>query len=127
MPAELAQVHEDEQALMAQALVRDLDMREADAAQVADLVLNAFDGEEELDDENLSTDLRSMFYTLEEEKLLDFRREETTNDEGHVRRYFHWTIRWDEVAPEADEDEDSGDAEGSVYDELPSNAWERDA
>lgn len=125
MQVELAQTATDRQGKLAQALMRDLDMRAEDASEVAQLVLSAFDGDEELDDEELSSDLRSMFYTLEEEKLLDFRREETRNEDGHIRRYFHWAIRWDEVAPEPAEDEEDADASENVYDDLPSNAWER--
>jgi transcription initiation factor IIE alpha subunit len=125
MPAEVTLADADPTAKLAHALERDLDMRSTDAREVADLVLGAFDGEEELDDENLSTDLRSMFYTLEEEKLLDFRREETRNEDGHIRRYFHWTIRWDEVAPETGDDEGDAEGEDSVYDDLPQNAWDR--
>lgn len=109
---------------LTKALERELEMLPEDAAEISRLVLDAFGHDEELDDEELSSDLRSVFYTLEEHKLLDFRREEDRNEEGHIRRYFYWSIRWDEVTGGADDTADA-DGESTVYDELPQNAWSR--
>lgn len=111
--------------VLAKALERELEMRPDDASEVARLVLDAFGGDRELDDEELSSDLRSVFYTLEDRKLLDFRREEYRNEEGHVRRAFYWTIRWDDVAPDRNADTSTGERTGTVYDDLPQNAWNR--
>lgn len=124
MQAELAAPVTDQRDRLTKALIRELEMHRDDATEISGLVLAAFDGQEELDDEELSSDLRSVFYTLEERKLLDFRREEERNEEGHIRRYFFWSIRWDEVTAGADE---AADAEGdeTIYDELPQNAWSR--
>lgn len=110
---------------LAQALEREMDMRSNDAREIASLVLSAFAGEDELDDEELDPDLRSVFYELEEHRLLDFRREETRNEEGHIRRYFHWRIRWEEVSPDEAETDTASGEEGTVYDDLPQNAWAR--
>lgn len=116
---------DDKRVALSNALERELDMRPDDAREVAALVLDAFGGDEELDDEELSSDLRSVFYTIEDENLLDFRREEDRNEEGHLRRYFFWAIRWDEVAPDASDADDQVDEDQTVYDELPQNAWSR--
>lgn len=116
---------DDKRVVLSNALERELDMRPDDARAVAGLVLDAFGGDEELDDEELSSDLRSVFYTIEDENLLDFRREEDRNEEGHLRRYFFWTIRWDEVTPDASDTDDQADEDQTVYDELPQNAWSR--
>lgn len=118
---------DDKRAALANALERELDMHPDDAREVSGLVLSAFDGREELDDEELSSDLRSVFYTIEDQNLLDFRREEERNEEGHLRRYFFWTIRWDEVTPDAPEGDDEGAEDRTVYDDLPQNAWKRGA
>ncbi len=125
MQAQLASASTDQQGKLAKALMNALEMRAEDASEVASLVLMAFNGDEELDDEELSTDLRSMFYTLEEQKLLDFRREEFKNEDGNLRRAFYWTVRWDEVEETAKGTPATRPSHETVYDDLPSNAWDR--
>jgi hypothetical protein len=101
-------------------------MEARDARQIAQYVLSAFeDADEELDDREIDSDLRSVFYELEEHKLLDFRRETYRNEDGHKRRAFYWTIRWDEVEPDEAEETRAGEGEETVYEELPQNAWTR--
>ncbi len=124
MQAQLATRNEPHEQLT-QALKHTLGMRTGDAQEVAQLVLISFNGDDELHDDELSTDLRSMFYTLEEQKLLDFRREEYKNDEGHLRRAFYWTIRWDNVHDAAEHNQAPANAKNTVYDDLPKNAWNR--
>lgn len=125
MQVELACTARDRGEQLAQALIRELEMQPTDASEIAALVLSAFDGDEELDDDLLSPDLRSVFYTLEDRQLLDFRREEYRNEEGHIRRAFFWSIRWDQVAPDEGDGATSEEAEQTVYDELPQTAWSR--
>lgn len=124
MEAQLATLQEPHERLT-QALRNTLGMQAGDASEVAQLVLLSFNGDEELHDDELTTDLRSMFYTIEEQKLLDFRREEYKNDEGHLRRAFYWTIRWDNVEEAAQHVQSSTGSNDSVYDELPHDAWNR--
>ncbi len=125
MNATLAQRPRGPQVLLTKALIRELEMRREDAGEVAGLVLSAFGGDKELDDEELTSDLRSVFYTLEDRQLLDFRREEYRNEEGHIRRAFFWSIRWDEVAPGRGSEDAEDEEQETVYDELPQNAWQR--
>lgn len=113
------------QGQLADALEREMEMDARDARQIATHVLAAFGEEEELDDREIDSDLRSVFYALEEHKLLDFRRETYRNEDGHKRRAFFWTIRWDEVEPDEAEDASAGDGDETVYEELPQNAWTR--
>lgn len=115
------------QGLLADALEREMDMEADDARHIAGHVLAAFGDVEELDDREIDSDLRSVFYELEEHKLLDFRRETYRNEDGHKRRAFFWTIRWDEVEPDEAEDAAAGEDEDTVYEELPNNAWSRGA
>jgi hypothetical protein len=116
---------EGRQDQLADALEREMGMQAQDARQIAGHVLAAFGGAEELDDREIEQDLRSVFYELEEHKLLDFRRETYRNEEGHTRRAFYWTIRWDQVQPDEAEDASTGEGGDSVYEELPQNAWTR--
>ncbi|PSG97943.1 hypothetical protein BRD56_02845 [Thermoplasmatales archaeon SW_10_69_26] len=111
---------------LAAALARDMDMDTTDAREIASFVLAAFEGQEELDDRELDSDLRSVFYEIEEHKLLNFRRETYRNEDGHKRRAYYWTIRWDEVRPDEAADESSSESGNSVYEELPTDAWSRD-
>lgn len=115
------------QALLADALEREMEMEADDARNIAGHVLAAFGDVEELDDREIDSDLRSVFYELEEHKLLAFRRETYRNEDGHKRRAFYWTIRWDEVEPDEAEDATAGEDEDTVYEELPNNAWSRGA
>lgn len=107
------------------ALQRDLEMDPVDAEEIAAIVVSTFQGRDELDDREIGCDLRSVFYELEEHKLLEFRRETYQNEEGHKRRAFFWTIRWDEVEPDELDEGPSNEHQPTVYDELPQNAWSR--
>lgn len=120
------QQHERRTAALAQALWEDLEMDRSDAMEIAGYVIGAFQGQEELDDDHLDPDLRSIFYTLENQRLLSFRREEFRNEEGHIRRAFYWRIRWENIDTSADAQPVAGDREsGTVYEALPSDAWSR--
>lgn len=106
-----------------EALARLFDMDPEDATEVSSAVLDAFGASEELRDDTIDQDLRSLFYTLEAKKLLAFRREEYDAETGDRRRAFYWRLRMDEiqraVAPRAPE------AERDVYATLPASAWKR--
>jgi hypothetical protein len=103
------------------ALQTAFDMEADDARELGEVVLSQFEETEEVDDETLDADLRSVFYTLEAKRMLSFRREERVTEEGSNRRAFFWRLR-----PEAFE---SGRREipvqtgDDVYAELPASAW----
>ncbi len=97
-------------------------MLREDALAVAGVVEEAFQGQSELDDELLDKDTRQVFYDLQNEKILDVRREET-RDDGVARRHYLWRIREDladDVRPAAEPDP----AE-RLYRRLGDEAWER--
>lgn len=125
MPETIARTRTDRQATLAGALEREMGMDAPDAREIASVVLAAFGEGPELDDREIDSDVRSVFYELEEHKLLNFRREEYRNEDGHKRRAFFWTIRWDEVEPDAADDAEAPDEEDDVYDDLPNDAWDR--
>lgn len=103
------------------ALERAFAMEPEDAAEIADVVLERFAATEEVDDETLDAEVRSVFYTLEAKRLLSFRRAEFTREDGDRRRAFFWKLRAEALeAPQAVhvpvEDMD-------VYASLPASAW----
>lgn len=103
------------------ALERAFGMEPADAAEIAGVVLDTFADRDEVDDEMLDTELRSVFYTLEAKRMLSFRRVEITREEGDKRRAFFWRLRREALhepvrVPVMTEETD-------VYAELPASAW----
>lgn len=103
------------------ALERAFDMAPEDAAEIAEVVLGTFAEKEEVDDETIDAELRSVFYTLEAKRMLAFRREEITREAGDKRRAFYWRLR-----PEAFERAVQVPVRAEtpdVYASLPANAW----
>src|SRR5688572_1162705 len=99
-----------------------LRMLREDALAVAGVVEEAFQGKSELDDELLDKATRQVFYDLQNEKILDVRREERRED-GVDRRHYLWRIREDlplDAGPALDRDP----AE-RLYHRLADEAWER--
>lgn len=124
-----------------------------DAIAVTRLLEDLFNGRSEVDDEELSKDLRAMFYDLQAKDLLTTRREEYKSPNGKNLRAFYWAVN-----PEAIEELEAelgggpaGDGTGrpengsspngngtgpgaarvvevdGVYDALPEEAWARSA
>jgi hypothetical protein len=96
-------------------------MRE-DALAVAHVVEEAFQGRSELDDELLHKDVRQVFYDLQNEKILEVRREEVRVD-GVDRRHYLWRVR-DDVPLDAPGPAAPDPAE-RLYHRLEDEAWER--
>jgi hypothetical protein len=93
-----------------------------DALAVAKVVEEAFQGRSELDDELLHKDVRQVFYDLQNEKILEVRREEVRVD-GVDRRHYLWRLR-DEVPAEPAPGPAPDPAE-RLYARLDDEAWER--
>lgn len=94
-----------------------------DAAAVSQVVEDAFAGQSELDDDRLDKDLRQVFYSLQDEKILDIRREERTDERGEAKRHYLWRVRDDagpdEASPRVLSEEER------LYLRLRDEAWER--
>lgn len=109
------------------------DMPWDDAVDLAKQLGELFNGRREIDDEELSKDLRSMFYALQAKELLTTRREEFKSPEGKTLRAFYWTI--DEETLESIHEEmtqshverATEDDDSEVYEALPEEAWARQA
>lgn len=104
-------------------LVERMRMVREDAAAVAKVVEEAFAGSSELDDERLDKDLRQVFYSLQDEKVLDVRREER-RESGLQRRHYLWHVR-DGQVPAAAEHAQQRDDQERLYERLSDDAWER--
>ena len=93
-----------------------------DAQAVARVVEEAFQGRSELDDELLHKDVRQVFYDLQNEKILEVRREEVRVD-GVDRRQYLWRVR-DEIPLDVSPVPAPDPAE-RLYHRLDDEAWER--
>ena len=111
--------------VLTQALIQQIGMSNEDAQEIAGFVIGAFNGTDEVDDMALTPDLRSIFYTLEGHRFLTFRRDERTNENGEVRRHFHWQFRWDVILESSTLTEREAPADQTVYEGLPGDAWAR--
>lgn len=106
----------------AAALEQKFDMPEEDALATAQIVADTFGNADEVDDDALDAEVRSIFYTLENKDLLTFRREEYTSEGGQTLRAYFWTIRDEELKEISEELADEA-SEPGVYDELPGDVW----
>lgn len=109
------------------ALRRVFNMVLEDAQATAKVVDGAFKGEDEVNDEDLDKDIRSLFYALEKESLLQVRRTEYKFD-GQVRRAYFWRLNrlesqgLDDFGPSVSKE----DLEATkVYRQLPQEIWSR--
>jgi len=110
-----------------QALRRVFKMMREDAVATAEVVDKAFKGEDEVNDEDLDKDIRSLFYALEKESLLQVRRTEY-KFEGQVRRAYFWRLNrlealgLEDFGPAISKE----DLEASkIYRQLPQELWAR--
>ena len=115
-------VDEAKRDALATALQERFGMSGEDASEVATVVVSQFGEQAEVNDETLDPTVRSIFYTLEAKKLLSFRREEYTWENGEKRRGFWWRLRDEELAPKSVEVPVQS-AEEDVYASLPKDAW----
>lgn len=104
------------------ALVREFEMEEGGAEELAEEVLAWFADEAEVNDELLDAELRSVFYTLEGKKILTFRRAEGPNEQGEHRRSFFWRLRPESLGFQPANPPPS-DPVTEVYTKLPREAW----
>ena len=106
---------------LSHALERAFEMEPDDARELADVVLERFCDKEEVDDETLDAEVRSVFYTLEAKRMLSFRRVEYTREDGDRRRAFYWKLRDEALDAEVSIPVDVQDVD--VYATLPAAAW----
>ncbi|PSG97942.1 hypothetical protein BRD56_02840 [Thermoplasmatales archaeon SW_10_69_26] len=105
-------------------LQRTFEMDEEDARRISGLVVDQFGAKDEVLDDEVPKEVRSVFYTLESKRILTFRRIEYEGEDGMRKRGFFWQFHPEgveaELETEAADDEDAG-----VYDNLPEDCWDR--
>lgn len=104
-----------------EALERAFEMAPEEAQELAEVILERFQDHEEVDDETLDADVRSVFYTLEAKRMVSFRRVEYTREEGDRRRAFYWKLRLESLNTGRQVEVQADDAD--VYASLPATAW----
>lgn len=102
------------------------DMPREDAKMISGCVIEQFGDKDEVLDDEIPNDVRSVFYTLEAKRILTFRRIEYEDEDGRTLRGFFWRFHGDWEPPEGALPEAEGDSD-SVYDELPEDCWDRNA
>lgn len=110
---------------LSHALARAFEMEPDDARELADVVLERFSNKDEVDDETLDAEVRSVFYTLEAKRMLSFRRVEYTREDGDRRRAFFWKLREEALEERAEPAHEAEDVD--VYATLPATAWRHHA
>lgn len=113
------------------ALIKTFRMDLDDAQNITQIIADCFFGENEVNDEDLEKETRSLFYTLEAENLMTFRRTEY-KFEGAIRRAFFWRLTPEvldgslgrEEAPAQTSEEEEISA---LYATLGEDVWSRDA
>jgi len=113
---------------LVRALQRAFNMLAEDARQLAETVENVFQGEDEVNDEDLDKDIRSLFYSLEREKLMTIRRTEY-KFEGQVRRAYFWQFAdldklVHDAAPPSKQELELIEM-SKLYRQLPQDLWAR--
>lgn len=113
---------------LAKALQRAFNMLADDAKQLAETVEGVFQGEDEVNDEDLDKDVRSLFYSLEREKLMTIRRTEY-KFEGQVRRAYFWQFTdldklLRETQPPSKQELELLEM-GKLYKQMPQEIWSR--
>lgn len=106
---------------LSSALERAFEMEPEDARELAGVVLERFSNKDEVDDETLDAEVRSVFYTLEAKRMLSFRRVEYVREDGDRRRAFFWKLRAEALEESRTIPVQVEDAD--VYATLPAAAW----
>lgn len=101
-------------------------MKEKEARQMAQHVMNFFGYSERIIDNILEPEDRDAFYMLEDSGLLTTEREETTLYDGREWRIHYWIFRKEKImqlVKTAKAKEAMPDFEPSIYDDVPEDIW----
>ncbi len=101
-------------------------MKEKEARQMAQHVMNFFGYSERIIDNILEPEDRDAFYMLEDSGLLTTEREETTLYDGREWRIHYWIFRKEKIMQlvrTAKAKEAAPDLEPSIYDDVPEDIW----
>ncbi len=96
----------------------------AEADGLAEMVLSYFGFDLQVIDNALEPEDRKVFYLLHDAGILSSDWEETMIPSGKMWRIYYWELNVAQIRKMLSKKKGSG-AYGSVYDRLPSEAWER--
>ena len=113
------------------ALITAFGMEPEDAGHVTAVVADRFLGEDEVNDEDLDKETRALFYALEVEGIVTFRRTEY-KFEGAIRRAFFWrltaaALAGNVAARSANAAPSEEEQMAKLYATLEEDCWARDA
>ena len=108
--------------LLKKALKNKFDMSAEDAHELTKTVEAVFDGKNEVEDMSIDKHVRSMFYELHREKLLNLRREELKEKGKSIRRYY-WSFDLDAIRHGARYKPVIDDSPEALYHRIPRRAW----
>jgi len=105
-------------------------MEDEYAKRLASHALSFFGYNDRIIDNALDQEERGAFYILEDYGLLSTEVEETTLHDGRDWRTHYWKFREENIVSDLDDEHGDGGGDGRgdgtfVYDELPSDAWDR--
>lgn len=106
--------------LFIKALKNSFNMDENDAIALAKTVEEIFNGEKEIEDMTIDKYIRSLFYELEREGLLQLRREEI-KEKGKIMRKYYWSFNNKKIKEEAYRI--FKEEEWKIYKDIPRDAW----
>jgi hypothetical protein len=101
-----------------------MQMLREDAAAVAKVVEEAFEGRSELEDDGLDASLRQLFYDLQDARVLDVERREYERD-GRLLRGYRWHVLEDAPLTPRAPTRPEPDADAALYEMLGNDAWKR--
>jgi hypothetical protein len=96
---------------------------------MAEHMLNFFGYSDRIIDNVLEPEDRDVFYMMEDSGLLTTEREETTLYDGREWRINYWLFkkgRIQELMNLSSDDEEEGENEDNVYEDIPEDVWNRD-
>jgi hypothetical protein len=102
------------------------EMDAEDARRVSGLVIDQFGDKDEVLDDEIPNEVRSVFYTLESKRILTFRRIEYEGEDGMRKRGFFWQFH-PEGAPSPNAQDAQSEEDAGVYENLPEDCWDRGA
>jgi hypothetical protein len=100
-----------------------------EAKRMAEHMLNFFGYSDRIIDNVLEPEDRDVFYMMEDSGLLTTEREETTLYDGREWRINYWLFkkgRIQELMNLSSDDEEEGENEDNVYEDIPEDVWNRD-
>ena len=96
-------------------------MTHKDANELAKTIKTVFKGKSEIEDMTIDKHVRSLFYELLQENLLQLRRDEF-KEKGKCIRKYYWSFNNDAIKEEAHRKPEK-ESPYEIYQKIPRRAW----